>query len=67
MVVVTTFASNLARLDTLIHAGQKAGRKIALTGRSLHRMLAAAQESGYLNDIAPLIDERSIGNYKEKN
>lgn len=66
MVVVTTFASNLARLDTLIHAGQKAGRKIALTGRSLHRMLAAAQESGYLNDIAPLIDERSIGNYKRE-
>jgi ribonuclease J len=64
MVVVTTFASNLARLDTLIHAGQKAGRKIALTGRSLHRMLAAAQESGYLNDIAPLIDERAVGNYK---
>lgn len=66
MVVVTTFASNLARLDTLIHAGQKAGRKVALTGRSLHRMLAAAQESGYLNDIAPLIDERSVGNYKRE-
>lgn len=66
MVVVTTFASNLARLDTLIHAGQKAGRKVALTGRSLHRMLAAAQESGYLNDIAPLIDERSIANHKRE-
>ncbi len=66
MVVVTTFASNLARLDTLIHAGQKAGRKIALTGRSLHRMLTAAQDSGYLNDIAPLIDERSVSNYKRE-
>ena len=31
MVVVTTFASNIARLDTLIHAGQKAGRKVVLT------------------------------------
>jgi ribonuclease J len=67
MVVVTTFASNLARLDTLIHAGQKTGRKVCLTGRSLHRMFAAAQESGYLNDIAPLVDERSIGNYKREN
>ncbi|MDP4708687.1 MAG: ribonuclease J [Rickettsiaceae bacterium] len=66
MVVVTTFASNLARLDTIIHAGQKAGRKVALTGRSLHRMFAAAQESGYLNDIIPLIDERSVGNYKRE-
>tara|TARA_B110000503_G_scaffold142257_1_gene238459 strand:- start:1090 stop:2766 length:1677 start_codon:yes stop_codon:yes gene_type:complete len=66
MVVVTTFASNLARLDTIIHAGQKAGRKVAITGRSLHRMFAAAQESGYLNDIIPLIDERSVGNYKRE-
>lgn len=66
MVVVTTFASNLARLDTLIHAGQKTGRKVCLTGRSLHRMFAAAQESGYLNDIAPLVDERSIGKHKRE-
>lgn len=66
MVVVTTFASNLARLDTIIHAGQKAGRKVALSGRSLHRMFAAAQESGYLTDIKPLIDERTIGNYKRE-
>ncbi len=66
MVVVTTFASNLARLDTIIHAGQKAGRKVALTGRSLHRMFAAAQESGYLTDIKPLVDERSVGNYKRE-
>jgi ribonuclease J len=66
MVVVTTFASNLARLDTIIHAGQKAGRKVALTGRSLHRMFAAAQECGYLTDIKPLIDERSVGNHKRE-
>ncbi|PCJ25951.1 MAG: RNase J family beta-CASP ribonuclease [Rickettsiales bacterium] len=66
MVVVTTFASNLARLDTIIHAGQKAGRKVVLTGRSLHRMLTAAQESGYLNNIAPLVDERSIGSHKRE-
>ena len=66
MVVVTTFASNLARLDTIIHAGQKAGRKVALSGRSLHRMFAAAQECGYLKDIKPLIDERTIGNDKRE-
>lgn len=66
MVVTTTFASNLARIDTLIHAGQKAGRKVVLTGRSLHRILAAAQESGYLNDIAPLIDERDVARFKRE-
>lgn len=66
MVVVTTFASNLARLDTLIHAGQMAGRKVVLTGRSLHRILQAAQESGYLNDILPLIDERDVARFKRE-
>ena len=66
MVVVTTFASNLARLDNIIYAGQKAGRKVAITGRSLHRMMEAAQDSGYLNDIDPLLDERSIANHKRK-
>lgn len=66
MVVATTFASNLARVDTLIHAGQKAGRKVVLTGRSLHRILLAAQESGYLKDIAPLIDERDVARFKRE-
>ena len=66
LVVVTTFASNLARLDTLIHAGQLAGRKVILTGRSLHRMLAAAQSSGYLSDIPTLMDERNFSKYKRE-
>lgn len=64
MAVVTTFASNLARLDTLIHAGQEAGRKIILSGRSLHRMFEAAQASGYLTEVKSIIDEQSINNYK---
>lgn len=66
MVVATTFASNLARLATLIHAGEMAGRKVVLTGRSLHRILLAAQDSGYLQDIAPLVDERDVGRYKRE-
>lgn len=66
MVVVTTFASNLARLDTLIHAGQQAGRKVCLTGRSLHRIFSAARESGYLGNIEPIVDERAIGKYKRE-
>ncbi|WP_342269948.1 ribonuclease J [Rickettsia endosymbiont of Orchestes rusci] len=66
LVVISTFASNLARLDTLIHAGQLAGRKVVLTGRSLHRMMLAAQESGYFKDIEPLINERDISRFKKE-
>ena len=60
MVVVTTFASNVARLDTIIKAADKAGRKIALAGKSLWRILAAAQQSGYLLDVPKFVNEDSI-------
>ena len=66
MVVVSTFASNLARLDTIIHAAGLVGRKVVLTGRSLHRMMLAAQESGYLKDIAPLISERDVSRFRRE-
>ena len=66
IVVVATFASNLARLDSLIHAGRRAGRKICFVGRSIHRMVAAARESGYLQDTDSIIDEKSVGKYKRE-
>jgi len=66
MVVVSTFASNLARLDTIIHAAGLAGRKVVLTGRSLHRMMLAAQESGYFKDITPLISERDVSRFRRE-
>lgn len=56
-VVVTTFASNIARVESIVRAGHEAGRKIALVGRSLHRVTAAAQDSGYLTDIEFLSDK----------
>lgn len=66
MVVVTTFASNLARLDSIIYAAQQAGRKVVITGRSLHRMLDAAQASGYLQEVSAFVDEKSMGGYKRE-
>lgn len=66
MVVVTTFASNLARLDTLIYAAAQAGRKVALLGRSMHKVYQAARDSGYLQDVNNIIDDREIGRYKRE-
>lgn len=59
-VVVTTFASNLARLESIILAGQEAGRRIVLAGRSLGRMITAAQDSGYFKDIPEMYDEKAM-------
>jgi ribonuclease J len=63
MVVVTTFASNLARLESLIKIGEQSGRRVIFAGRSLHRIYAAAKASGYLKDIPKILDERDIDAY----
>ena len=56
-VAVTGFASNLARLQSVAEAAQVHGRKVALVGRSMHRITGAARETGYLDDFPSLIDE----------
>jgi ribonuclease J len=55
-VAVTAFASNVARLDSIARAAAANGRKVALVGRSMHKIVAAAKESGYLADLPPMLD-----------
>ncbi len=55
-VVVTTFASNAARLHTLGQVAKKAGRKLCFAGRSLNRIIEASQATGYLKDMPETID-----------
>jgi ribonuclease J len=59
-VVLTTFASNVARLHTAMQAGRAAGREVVLIGRSMLRMVAAAKDCGYLADMPVLLDERDV-------
>jgi ribonuclease J len=58
-VVLTTFASNIARLETAIRVAEAVGRHPAAVGRSMHRMIEAAREVGYLEDLPPLLDARA--------
>ena len=55
-VAVTAFASNVARLDSIAHAAQLHKRKLALVGRSMHKIVAAARDSGYLADFPAILD-----------
>lgn len=55
-VLVTTFASNAARLKTLGHVAQDTGRKVCIAGRSLDRILRVSQSVGYLTDFPETID-----------
>jgi ribonuclease J len=54
-VLVTTFASNAARLQTIGRVGRETGRKLCIAGRSLERILRVAQATGYLKDFPPPI------------
>src|SRR4051794_14452870 len=54
-VLVTTFASNAARLQTIGRVALETGRKVCIAGRSLERILRVAQATGYLKDFpAPI-------------
>jgi ribonuclease J len=62
-VIVTTFASNLARLRQVVQIAARLGRKVAVAGRSMDQNLKVAGEIGYLG--APpgtLIDLRESNN-----
>jgi ribonuclease J len=51
-ITITLFASNLARMESIMDVAMDAGRKIAIIGRSMHRMLdAISQTSYYSSDL----------------
>lgn len=60
-VAVAAFASNVARLETALVAAREADRHVALVGRSMHRMTAAAQSVGLLKGFDDFIDEDEAG------
>ena len=55
-VLVTTFASNVARLHTLGEVARETGRQICVAGRSLDRIIDVSQANGYLEDFPKPVD-----------
>jgi ribonuclease J len=60
-VVITTFASNVARLTSIAAAAVKSGRHLCLAGRGMHKIYQAARETGYLTQFPEIVDERDAG------
>ena len=60
-IIVTTFASNMHRIQSILSTAQRYGRKVAVSGRSMENMLKVAQELGYLK-VKPgtIVDLASI-------
>lgn len=55
-VLVTTFASNVARLQTLGEVARATNRELCVAGRSLDRIIRVAKSCGYLKDLPEVID-----------
>ena len=61
-IIVTSFASNVARMETIFYCAEKTGRQISLVGRSMHRIFNAAKKCGYLQNVIDPIDPREAKN-----
>ena len=48
-IIVTTFASNVHRVQQIINSAAKYGRKVAISGRSMENIMGVAQNLGYLD------------------
>jgi len=65
-VIVTSFASNVARMESIFYCAKKTGRKISLVGRSMHRIYKAAKQCGYLKNLIEPIDPREAKKLERK-
>ena len=66
-VAVTCFASNVARMESIAAAARSVGRSVALVGRSLRNIDAAARECGYLKELPPFLTEDDVDNVPDDN
>ena len=57
-VLVTSFASNVARMESIFYIAKQTKRNISLIGRSMHRIYKAARQCGYLKNLIEPVDPR---------
>ncbi len=57
-ILVTSFASNVARMESIFHCAKKTGRSICLVGRSMNRIYKAAKKCGYLKGLIEPLEPR---------
>ncbi len=65
-IIVTSFASNVARMESIFYCAKKIGREISLVGRSMHRIYKAARQCGYLSNLIEPLDPRDAKKINRK-
>ena len=61
-ILVTSFASNVARMESIFYCAKKTGRSICLVGRSMQRIYKAAKKCGYLGNLIEPIEPKDAKN-----
>ncbi len=63
-IIITTFASNMYRIQSILQTAHRYGRKVAVTGRSMENILKVASELGYIKpaegDIVDISQIKSV-------
>ena len=62
-VIVSCFASNIARIQSIGRVAKQTERHLALTGRALERMTRIAKQCGYLGSDFPLISSHELAHF----
>ena len=57
-ILVTSFASNVARMESIFYCAKKTGRNICLVGRSMQRIYKAARKCGYLKGLVEPLEPK---------
>ncbi len=64
-VATACFASNVARMDTIIRAAEANGRRVCLVGRSMIRMSAAAKSVGLLSGVQGFVTDSEANRFPD--
>lgn len=60
-VVITTFASNVARMTSIAQVAVNTGRHLCLAGRGMHKIYQAARNTGYMKNFPDLVEDSDVG------
>ena len=66
-ILITSFASNVARMETIFYCAKKTGRHICLVGRSMQRIYKAAKKCGYLKDLIIPLEPKDAKKLEKNN
>ncbi len=66
-IIITCFASNIARLETILKVSNEFNKCCVFLGRSIHRIYESARENNYLKNLNNIVSEKESGSIPEEN